>query len=262
MEKNMKIETEPTGMEEEIGRIIEKELEALGRQDLFRKALVGFSSAKDEKYGELKKLIGEWHLSPAELLPDAESVISYFVPFTKPVFSEPKTLEGGSPLWGEAYQVINSYFEHINEAIVKYLIGMGYSAKTIPATHTYNPKDMKSMWSHRSGAAIAGLGTFGANRLLITEKGSAGRFCTVITSAPLKPGKRPEENRCLYLKNGSCGLCFRICPVHAIAPGAMEKFSCQAELFRNEEGLRKNAGLDSADICGKCISVCPLAYME
>ena len=176
-------------MKKDIEQLIIKEINALKRSDLFREPIVEFSSAKDDRYEELKEVIGEWHLNPTELLPEAESVISYFVPFTKDVISQPKTVKDGSPLWAESYLVINEYFNHINEAISNYLTHKGYIARTIPSTHTYDPKDLKSTWSHRSAAAIAGLGSFGVNRILITEKGSGGRFCTVLTSAALDKRK-------------------------------------------------------------------------
>ena len=248
-------------IEKEIEQIIVAETEVLSRPDLFRKPLVAFSSAEDERYPELKKIIGEWHLNPAELLPDAKSVISYFVPFTEMVVAEPKTTKDGSPLWGEAYAVINPYFEHINGAVSRYLTDFGFSVRTIQATHTYDPKDMKSMWSHRSAAAIAGLGAFGANRLLITVKGSGGRFCTVLTSAPLKIEPTLVKDRCLYVKNGSCGLCFKICPVSALSPNTIDKFACQREVNKNDEKQRELTSY-RADTCGKCISVCPSAYIE
>ncbi|MBE6012849.1 MAG: epoxyqueuosine reductase [Lachnospiraceae bacterium] len=249
-------------LEKTIEDIITEQLLILNRPDLYRSPLVSFSSADDKRYKELKNIIGEWHLTPKELLPEAESIISYFVPFTKDVASEPKKIREGSPLWGEAYQEINKHFNIINDAVSNYLIGLGYQAKAIKPTHTYDPKDLKSLWSHRSAASIAGLGNFAANRLLITEKGSAGRFCTVITSAPLKADNKLTENKCLYVKNKSCGLCFKICPVKALAgDGSFDKFACQKELNKNEEGLKKSAPLKSADICGKCISICPFAYI-
>lgn len=118
-------------MERDIEQLIVKEIKALKRSDLFREPIVGFSSAKDDRYEELKKIIGEWHLNPTELLSEAESVVSYFVPFTKNVVSEPKTVNDGSPLWGESYVVINEYFNHINETISNYLIVEGYAAINI-----------------------------------------------------------------------------------------------------------------------------------
>lgn len=249
-------------MVESVTKIIADTVAELGRPDLFRHPLVGFSSAQDARYAELKTLIGPWHLLPTELLPSAKSVISYFVPFTKSVVSQPKTTEHGAALWAEAYQEINEHFNKVNDALVKYLKDEGHAAKTIKATHTYSPEDLQSMWSHRSAAAIAGLGTFGANRLLITEKGSGGRFCTVITSAVFEPNSTAPEEKCLYIKNKTCGLCLRICPVKALDGERVDKFACQRELNKNEALLLETTELKSADACGKCISVCPMGYIE
>ena len=77
-------------LEKTIEDIITEQLLILNRPDLYRSPLVSFSSADDKRYKELKNIIGEWHLTPKELLPEAESVISYFVLFTKDVASEPK----------------------------------------------------------------------------------------------------------------------------------------------------------------------------
>jgi len=249
-------------LEDHIKKVISESLSLVNRPDLFRQPLVAFSSAKNKKYDELKTLIGEWHSSPTELLPEAKSVISYFVPFTKQVVEEPKTVKDGSFLWSEAYQEINKHFNIINDLVCNYLDELGYKTLKIKSTHTYDPKDLKCFWSHRSAAVIAGLGTFGANKLVITEKGSGGRFCTVITSAFLKANINTVENKCLYLENGSCGLCFKNCPVNALTPDAINKFECQDFLNENEKKMKDLSSLQSADTCGKCISVCPLAYIE
>lgn len=249
-------------LETQVKTIIQSELSALNRADLFRSPLISFASAHDPEFMQLKTKIGTWHLHPTELLPTANTVISYFVPFTKDVAVAPKSTTQGSALWGESYVVINEWFAHINECVCNYLIGAGYEAATIPATHTYDPKDMHSMWSHRSAAAIAGLGAFAANRLLITDKGSAGRFCTVLTSATLPTEHHTPVDRCLYHKNGSCGLCFAACPVNALKPDSLDKFACQDVTQQNKTRIEQNANLKEADICGRCISVCPFAYIE
>ena len=249
-------------LELEIQRIIEEKIAELKRPDLFRVPLVAFSDARNSRYEDLKQQIGPWHCSPRELLPEAESVISYFVPFTKEVVSQPKCVADGSALWSEAYQEINAYFNDVNQAVRDYLESQGYLAATIPATHTYDPRDLKARWSHRSAAVIAGLASLGANRLAITDKGSGGRFCTVITSAKLESNAKPALERCLYFKNGSCGLCFRACPVGALRPDGMDKFACQDELNKNQERIRRETALVSADTCGKCISICPFSYIE
>ena len=251
-------------IEKEIGKIITDSVRSLNRSDLFRAPIVAFSSADDERYSELKTLIGEWHLLPTELLSSAKSAISYFVPFTKEVAYEPKTTQGSSYLWSEAYQEINKHFDTVNEDIAQFLANKGHESQTIRATHTYSQEDLKSMWSHRSAAVIAGLGTFGINKMVITEKGSGGRFCTVITSALLETNKKPAESQCLYIKSGACGLCLKTCPVGAIKVDTIDKFVCQDELNKNQALMRGMVGLKIADTdtCGKCISVCPVGYLE
>ncbi len=249
-------------LEKRLEEIIIDKLEELNRPDLFRKPCVGFSAADDKMFEELKTLIGPWHYLPSDILPGAKSVISFYVPFTKAVAGEPKTSEHNSKKWGEAYEVINEHFAVISDAVIDVLESEDYVGIKIPATHTYDPKDLICKWSHRSAAVIAGLGSFGANRLVITEKGSAGRFCTVITTAPLKPSEKYRGPECLYYKNGSCGLCFSICPAKALNKGDIDKFVCQRELNNNEALAKQTSNQQGADTCGKCISICPFSYIE
>ncbi len=249
-------------VENRIIEVIREAIVSLERPDLFREPLVSFSSAEDERYPRLKTLIGDWHALPEELLPGAKSIVSYFVPFTEEVVDGPRSVQNGSPIWGEAYIVINAYFNEINRLICSELESHGHRALAMKPTHTYDPKELKASWSQRSAAAIAGIGAFGANRMLITEKGCGGRYCSVITTARLKPNTVPAQERCLYHLDGSCGLCFDICPVGALSAGAFEKFVCQTELNRNGALLVESDHIVGADTCGKCISVCPVAYIE
>lgn len=103
----------------------------------------------------------------------------------------------------------------------------------MPATHTYDPATIQSAWSHRSAAAIANLGYFSANRMLVSEKGSAGRYCTVFTSARLESRHEAPVNQCPYLKNGGCHKCFDACPIGALRPSGLDSFACQERLQRN-----------------------------
>lgn len=250
-------------LEKAIRKIIEQKVDELGRSDLYRKPLVAFSDAHNEKYRRLKFLVGDWHELPEVFLENAQSVISYFIPFAKAVTLSPQAVENGAELWSEAYQEINIYFEKINQAICDFLEKRGYQAVGIKATHTYDPQNLRASWSHRSAAVISGLATFGANRLAITEKGSAGRFCSVITSAKLCNDRKFEVPKCYFLEDDSqCGLCFKACPTGALLPNSLEKFVCQNELNKNEQLITAETKLKSADTCGKCISVCPFAYLD
>ena len=66
---------------EDVIRVIRSSMEKIQRPDLFRKPICGFSAADDPRYKELKTVIGPWHCLPTELLPEAKTVISYYVPF-------------------------------------------------------------------------------------------------------------------------------------------------------------------------------------
>ena len=80
-------------------------------------------------------------------------------------------------------------------------------------------------------------------------------YVDIINSAPI-------ENKCLYEKNGSCKLCLKICPAKALSIDSFEKFDCQDEVNRNERIMKETTNLQLADTCGKCISICPVAYIE
>lgn len=247
--------------EQTIKDIICESVEDLGRPDLFREPIVAFASAHDPRFSQLQEWVGPWHNLPQDLLPGAESVISYFVPYTKEVSVEPRKSKHGSPLWSEAYLVVNEGFLTVNERVIAYLEKLGFAATAIRPTHTYDPEDLQCFWSHRSTAVIAGLGQMAANRLVITEKGSCGRFCTVITTAPLIPNENPYPQKCRFLIDGSCGACFKVCPAGALKADSLDKFACQEELFRNQEIMEQETGMREADTCGKCLSICPFAYV-
>ena len=73
----------------------------------------------------------------------------------------------------------------------------------------------KSNWSERHAAYVCGLGTFGLSKGLITNKGMAGRFVSVLISEELPADPRPYQG--IYDNCIRCGACVRRCPVDAIS---------------------------------------------
>ena len=75
-----------------------------------------------------------------------------------------------------------------------------------------------SNWSERHVAYLCGLGTFGLSKGIITEKGMAGRFMSIIIDKEMEIDERPYTD--VYEYCTKCGACIRRCPANAIT---MEK---------------------------------------
>jgi len=69
----------------------------------YRKPLVGFASAHDPLFNQMKKIIGPHHLHPTELLSDAQTVIAFFLPFAKTVVTAHRKDPGIAREWAVAY---------------------------------------------------------------------------------------------------------------------------------------------------------------
>lgn len=104
---------------------------------------------------------------------------------------------------------------------------------------------VESAWSERHAAFACGLGTFGLSRGLITERGMAGRFGSLVTAAPLEPTPRAYSGVDEWCTR--CGACARRCPVGAIDAGRGKNNAlCEGWCFEMDARF----GLE--DACGKC----------
>jgi epoxyqueuosine reductase QueG len=196
---------------------------------IFDEPLFGYASAGDTFFTEAKKpeVIGAHFMAPEEWLPGAKTVISVFLPFTVRV-REANRLDMTWPAYewlhgrieGQVFQVKICRFA---EDLLK---KDGFDAltpmsdprissrspitndKTEQAYYTTN-------WSERHAAFAAGLGTFGLSKGLITRKGVAGRYLSVITNAQFEPTERPYRG--VYDYCTLCGACAANCPVGAIS---------------------------------------------
>jgi len=88
---------------------------------------------------------------------------------------------------------------------------------------------LASNWSERHTAHIAGLGTFGLSDGLITRRGKAVRFGSVVARIDLPATPHPFDNRqawCLWHAEGRCGVCAQRCPAGAINEAGHDKDKC------------------------------------
>ena len=84
-----------------------------------------------------------------------------------------------------------------------------------------------SGWSERHAAFVCGLGSFGISGALITPKGTAGRYISLVTDMPLEADARNYTNPYEYCT--LCGACAVKCPAGAITvENKKDKAKCSA----------------------------------
>lgn len=226
---------------------------------IFDEPVFGYAAADDPLFAQLKLpgIIGDHFMPPHEWLPEARTVISVFLPFTKAV----KAANGADMSWpadewlharieGQQFQnricaFIQSRLEAAGFSCAVPMTDPRFSGRH-PRIQDRNRQDYyTSNWSERHAAYISGLGSFGLSRGLITSKGIAGRFISLITGAYFEPVTRPYtaiDEYCIH-----CGACIRNCPARAISPErGKDHPSCSAFLDRTMEKHRPRYG------CGKC----------
>jgi epoxyqueuosine reductase QueG len=146
----------------------------------------------------------------------------------------------------------NALINQVSQELVALLAERGVRAATRPATHNFAPSTLVSRWSHKSVAAIAGLGSFGLHHMLITDAGCAGRFGSVVVDValePTSPAGGTLHHRCSYFTDGSCTVCVERCPVGALTEEGLDKQLCYRWLQRVADRFQE---LGRADVCGKC----------
>ena len=190
--------------------------------------LVGFAAADDPLFTDTFKcegVISPQFKAPREWLPQANTVISFFLPFTEAVRASNRTAldeptQAGHPqhcsaAWMHARVEGQDFLDQITDHIEALLRQQGY--RTLCPTSSGQLgmiTPVCSNWSELHVAFACGLGTFGLSKGLITAKGMAGRFGSVITDAVFEPTPRPYTDPFEYCT--MCGACQRRCPVGAI----------------------------------------------
>jgi epoxyqueuosine reductase QueG len=226
---------------------------------IFDEPLIGYASAGDPYFEEVKKpgIIGAHFMSPAEWLSGAKSVISVFLPFTKQVrAANGISMDWPADEWLHA-RIEGQVFQNESCRFVVETLEKGGFFALAPMTDSRfksgNPlvqdktlqDSYSSNWSERHAAYAAGLGTFGLHKGLITRRGVAGRYISIITNAYFEPDRRPYTGIYDYCVN--CGACIRNCPARAISK-ENGKLHYPCSLFVDSTLEKHNPRYG----CGKC----------
>lgn len=187
---------------------------------LYDDPLLAVGAADDPLFAQLRQsqILHPQALLPTDFLPNCRSVISFFLPFTQEVRrSNRESRDQPSDQWLHARIEGQLRVATASQRLCDLLRqagGEALSPANDPRCRELAPYTFS--WSERHAAYICGLGTFGLSRGLITAKGMAGRFGSVLTSLELPPTPRDYSDRYQYCTR--CGQCARNCPAQAIDP--------------------------------------------
>lgn len=227
-------------------------------QKIWRNTNTGFALIHERPFNKLKTWVRQDHLMPEDLLPGAESVVSFFLPFSEEVTCSNNEGIPASRLWGEAYLETNHLIDEINNEISYLLEAGGFNCVQQEATHNFDKDSLTSRWSHRHIAYLCGLGTFGRNNLLITESGCSGRLGSLVTDAPLSSTTMPAREFCIEKRGKKCAVCLGRCARGALTAENYDRHSCYNQCLDNAQNLGTE---NLMDVCGKCLTKLPCTFL-
>lgn len=209
---------------------------SFGGYTLFDSPSVAFGSASDPLFDKFTEpgVIGPWFMKPGEWLDNGRTVVSLFFPIGEEIRATNRaekkycsTPWAYARIEGQAYitkfmEVFKAWFEQngvtacvpSSDPRFGAIKGGEVSDDSFSKFSEINETTFGSRWSERHAAYVCGLGTFGLSKGLITDRGIAGRFASVIISAELEPDVRPYTG--IYDNCIMCGKCVSRCPVNAI----------------------------------------------
>ena len=227
----------------------------------WKEPIIEIISAKNEKLKILRKAVSIEHFLPCDILSDAKSIISFFIPFQENIVRSNIGGTMASKEWVLAFIKTNDLIKTINDEIELLMLQNRYKIGKITATQNLDSKHLISNWSHRHIAYIAGIGTFGMNNMLITKNGCCGRFGSIIINYEFSEYKQNKiiNEKCLKKINGTCGKCQKNCIVDAYENNNFNRNKCYKQCLKNGE---YHNSMENATVCGKCLVNLPCSMKE
>lgn len=221
---------------------------AHGGMRMYEEPLVAVAAANDEWFIRFTEsgIVGPRYMTPDTWLAGAQSVVCWFLPFTKIVRDTNRAPGLPSEEWASAKIDGEAFNNALKLFVTDWLHRHSAEAVAPTCDKRFSVVNRLPNWSERHAAFVAGLGTFGLHRALITAKGTAGRLGSVISTLKLDPTPRPytrHDEYCPFLsqlpeqkaagKKPKCGACIRRCPAHSISESGKAHDIC-SDFIDNE----------------------------
>lgn len=236
----------------------------------FEEPLVGFATADDPLFVGYKQIIGDFHLTPEELLLGAETVICWVLPVAEATrISNRSERQFPSRAWARTRDRGEAFNVELRRHLVAWLRERGCRALAPQLAESWQAVEVEqsgpaSNWSERHAAYAAGLGSFSLNDGLITARGMAHRLGSVLVDRPLTASLRSvtadHRHNCLRFSTGGCGACISRCPVGALSDAGHNKRKCRAYVYGTvPDTLAEGYGVKVTG-CGLCQTKVPCEF--
>ena len=116
----------------------------------YRHPLVAVVETGHPEFTRLKDYVDSSHLLPQDILPSAQSVISFFLPFDKSIVTANAKRGYAAREWAIAYIETNTLIDRLCNSLGDLLAAHGYEARWEQPTHNFDHVRLISRWSHKS----------------------------------------------------------------------------------------------------------------
>ncbi|MCL2124699.1 MAG: epoxyqueuosine reductase [Oscillospiraceae bacterium] len=258
------------------GKSLSEGISELVGMRFFQRPIFSAARADDPGFAEIKRpeLVGEHHMMPHDWLPEAKTVISFYLPMEKAIVEANKKDPVEPAMeWLCARVDGQRFLLALGAAIRDALIADGYKTVTPYTDDRFvmtagpgpgpgpgpRPGDIavppfSSNWSERHIGVITGLGTFGMSTNFISKAGSAGRIISVVTEWETEPDSHDYDDWLGYCNR--CGACIRKCPAQAHFPDRHGKDHAVCGGFIGKTCAKYMPRYG----CGKCQTGTPCEY--
>lgn len=226
------------------------------KENIWGMPVVKFGNATLKEFKMLREVVHPEHYNPDEILACAKTVISYFIPYNEKIGESNIEGELNSKEWAMTYERTRELVRELEDGLTKFVQEKGYHVQRIDDAKALDKEVLKSRWSHRHVAYICGLGTFGINNMLITEKGCCGRIGSMVSDIDVHPDLPIETEYCLKKKNGTCGTCIERCPAKALNIIKSNINLCKQQCDKNR------VVYNNINTCGKCVVGLPCTFKK
>ena len=198
-------------------------------------------------------LYGFTDISYSSFARDYCSALVFAVPYGRQLTPETYTEQG----FEDGIQSAKARLEEIL-ARLEILLRDHQVSYYVPPVAQKNETELLAPFSFKTAAARAGIGWFGKNDVIITERyGPRVRLSAVLINAPFEYNRPITESRC----PADCTLCVDICPCKAIKGVLWHQDMPREEIIDYHRCNRMRSAfipkLGRKNACGLCMVACP-----